>query len=188
MPPLRALIALRHASAASLLGDKAAFQAAIGQAKRELNRAPSDDDLPQRLRYVSETEITETEAAGYLNLGDAARSAILYRQALARELSPRNRASYGAGLAAALLRQSAPRDAVTTAMDVLAGLESGVTSVRCLNRLRLIRRAAGNITWAQEFRERFDAAEQALARHLHPAQPGPDRETTPASILAANVT
>ena len=40
IPPLHALIALRHASAASLLGDKAAFQAAIGQARRELNRGP----------------------------------------------------------------------------------------------------------------------------------------------------
>ena len=95
MPPLHALIALRHASAASLLGDKAAFQAAIGQARRELNRGPRDGDPPQRLRFVSETEITETEATGYLNLGDAARSAMLYRQVLASDLSPRNRASNG---------------------------------------------------------------------------------------------
>jgi hypothetical protein len=163
MPPLHALIALRHASAASLLGDKAAFQAAIGQAKRELNRGPRDGDPPQRLRFVSETEITGTEATGYLNLGDTARSAMLYRQVFACELSPRNRASYGAGLADALLRQGAPQEAVATATDVLPALEGGVTSMRCLNRLRLIRRAAGNIAWAQEFRERFDAAEQALA-------------------------
>jgi DNA-binding XRE family transcriptional regulator len=163
LPPLHALIALRHASAASLLSDKTAFQAGISQAKRELNRAGWDGDLPQRLRFVSETEITETEATGYLNLGDAARSAALFRQALASELNPRNRASYGAGLAGALLRQGAPQDAVATAMDVLAALEGGVNSLRCLNRLRLIRRAAGNITCAQEFRERFDAAERVQA-------------------------
>ena len=163
MPPLHALIALRHASAASLLGDKAAFQAAIGQARRELNRGPRDGDPPQRLRFVSETEITETEATGYLNLGDAARSAMLYRQMFACELSPRNRASYGAGLADALLRQGAPQEAVATATDVLPALEGEVTSVRCLNRLRPIRRATDNITWAQEFRERFDAAEHVLA-------------------------
>jgi hypothetical protein len=88
---------------------------------------------------------------------------MLYQQMLACELSPRNRASYGAGLADALLRQGAPREAVATATDVLTALEGGVTSVRCLNRLRLIRRAADGIAWAQEFRERFDAAEQALA-------------------------
>jgi tetratricopeptide (TPR) repeat protein len=163
MPPLHALIALRHASAASLLGDKTAFQAAIGQARRELNRGPRDGDPPQRLRFVSETEITETEATGYLNLGDTARSAMLYRQAFACELSPRNRANYGAGLADAQLRQGAHQEAVATATDVLPALEGAVTSVRCLNRLRLIRQAADNIAWAHEFRERFDAAEQALA-------------------------
>jgi transcriptional regulator with XRE-family HTH domain len=163
MPPLHALIALRHATAASLLGDKAAFQAAIGQARRELNRGPRDGDPPQRLRFVSETEITGTEATGYLDLGDAARSALLYRQALACELSPRNRASYGAALADALVRHGALREAVATATDMLPALESGVTSMRCRHRLRLIRRAAGNVAWAQEFRERFDAAEQALA-------------------------
>jgi hypothetical protein len=163
MAPLHALIALRHASAASLLGDKAAFQSAIGQARRELNRGPRDGDPPQRLRFVGETEITETEATGYLNLGDAARSAMLYRQVFACELSPRDRASYGAGLAEALLRQGDPQEAVATATNVLPALEGGLTSVRCLSRLRLIRRAVGNIAWAQEFRERFDAAEQALA-------------------------
>ncbi len=110
MPPLHALIALRHASAASLLGDKTAFQAAIGQARRELNRCGSlDGDPPQRLRFVTEAEITQTEATGYLNIGDAARSAMLYRQVLASELSPRDRARYGAGLADALLMQGAPR-------------------------------------------------------------------------------
>jgi DNA-binding XRE family transcriptional regulator len=164
IPPLHALIALRHASAASLLGDKAAFQTAIGQARRELNRrGPRDGDPPQRLRFVSETEITETEATGYLNLGEAARSATLYRQVLASDLSPRNRASYGAGLADALLMQGARQEAIATAIDVLLAIESEVTSMRCLNRLRLIRKAAGNTAGGQEFRERFDAVEQALA-------------------------
>ena len=162
IPPLHALIALRHASAASLLGDKAAFRAAIGQARRELNRGPWDGDPPQWLRFVSETEITATEATGYLNLGDAACGAMLYRQVLTSDLSPRNRALYGAGLADALMRQGADQEAVATATDILPALENGVTSMRCLSRLRLIRRAVGNIAWAQEFRERFDAAEQAL--------------------------
>jgi transcriptional regulator with XRE-family HTH domain len=163
MAPLHALIALRHASAASLLGDKAAFQAAIGQARRELDRGPRDGDPPQWLRFVSQTEITETEATGYLHLGEPGRSATLYLQVLASELSPRNRARYGAGLADALLRQGARQEAVAAATDVLPALESGGTSMRCLNQLRLIRQAAGNAAGAQEFRERFDAAEEALA-------------------------
>ena len=175
MAPLHALIALRHASAASLLGDKTAFQAAIGQARRELDRGPRVGDPPQWLRFVSETEITDAEATGYLHLGDVGRSAVLYQQVLGSELSPRNRASYGAGLADALLRQGARQEAVAAATEVLPAFEGGVTSMRCLNRLRLIRQAAGNTTSAQEFRERFDAVEQALAATCSlPSDAAPD--------------
>jgi transcriptional regulator with XRE-family HTH domain len=107
VPRLHALIALQHASAASLLGDKAAFQQAITQARRELDRGPGDDSPPEWLRFVDDAEITGVEARGWLNLGDPGRSALLYRQVLASALSPRNRASYGAGLADALLKQGA---------------------------------------------------------------------------------
>ena len=163
VPRLHTLIALRHASAASLLGGKAAFGAAITRARRELDRAPRDSDPPEWLRFVDEMEITGVEARGYLNLGDASRSALLYRRVLEGELSARNRVSYGAGLADALLRQGARRDAVTAALDVLPALERGVTSIRCLNRLRLVRLAAGTTTGAEEFCARFDAVERALA-------------------------
>jgi hypothetical protein len=164
MPRLHALIALRHASAVSLLCDKAAFQAAIIQARRELDRGPRDGDPSEWLRFVDETEITGVEARGYLNLGDASRSVLLYRQVLAAGLSTRNRASYGAGLADALLKQGARhrQDAVAAAMEVLPALEGGVTSVRCINRLSLVRQSAGNTSGAQEFCERFDAVERAL--------------------------
>jgi hypothetical protein len=54
-------------------------------------------------------------------------------------------------------------------MDALLALEEGgVTSARCLNRLRLIRQAAGNTPQAREFSERFDAAERALAASCNP--------------------
>jgi len=175
MARLHALIALRHASAASLLGDKAAFQAAIIQARRELDRGPRDGDPPEWLRFVDETEITGAEATGWLHLGDAHRSARLYRQVLAAGLSTRNRASYGAGLADALLKQGARQDAVTAATEVLLALESGVTSMRCLNRLRIVRQAAGNTAGAQEFCERFDAVERTLtASHGLPCEDMPD--------------
>ena len=112
------------------------------------------------------------EARGWLNLGDPARSALLYRQVLAAGLSPRNRASYGAGLADALLKQGARQDAVTAATDVLAALEGGVTSIRCVNRLRLVRQAAAGIPGAEEFCARFDAIDQALT--VRRAVPGQD--------------
>ena len=163
LPRLHALIALRHASAASLLGDKAAFQGGITQARRELDRGPRDENPPEWLRFVDHAEITGVEARGFLNLGDPGRSALLYRQVLASALSPRNRVSYGAGLADALLKQGARQDAVTAAMDVLPALEGGVTSMRCLNRLRLVRQAAGSMTEAKAFCDRFDAIERTLA-------------------------
>jgi transcriptional regulator with XRE-family HTH domain len=171
VPRLHALIALRHGSAASLLGDKAAFLGAINQARRELDRGPGDESPPQWLRFIDRTEVTGVEARGWLNLGDPARSALLYRQVLASGLSPRNRASYGAGLADALLKQGARQDAVTVATDVLAALEGGVTSVRCLNRLRLVRQAAVGVPGAEEFCARFDAIDQALTvQHVPPGQ------------------
>jgi hypothetical protein len=174
VPRLHALIALRHASAASLLGDKAAFQGAITQARRELDRGPGDENPPEWLRFVDRTEITGVEARGWLNLGDYGKSALLYRQVLASRLSLRNRASYGAGLADALLRQGARQDAITAATDVLPALEGGVTSMRCLNRLRLVRQAAASTPGAEEFCARFDTIEQALAaRQIQPSHDMP---------------
>jgi transcriptional regulator with XRE-family HTH domain len=162
MARLHALIALRHGSAASLLGDKAAFQAAISQARHELDRDPRDSEPLEWLRFVDETEITGVEATGYLNLGDACHSARLYRQVLAAGLSTRNRVNYGAGLADALLKQGAHQDAVAAAAEVLPALEGGVTSIQCLNRLRIVRQAAGSTARTREFCERFDAVERAL--------------------------
>ncbi len=163
VPRLHALIALRHASAASLLGDKAAFQKAVAQARLELDRGHEDEAPPEWLRFVDRTEITGTEARGWLDLGDPGRSAQLHRQALACALSPRDRAGYGAGLADALLKQGARQDAITAAADVLPALEHGMTSVRCLSRLRLVRQAAASTPGREEFCARFDAVEQALA-------------------------
>jgi hypothetical protein len=163
VPQLHALIALRHASAASLLGDKAAFQKAIAQARLELDRGPGDEAPPEWLRLVDRTEITGTEARGWLNLGDPGRSTLLHRHVLASALSPRHRAVYGAGLAAALLKQGSRHDAIAAAADILPVLEEGLTSRRCLTRLRSIRSVATDIPGADEFCVRFDAIERTWA-------------------------
>lgn len=164
VPRLHALISLRQASAASLLGDRAAFRAGIGRARRELARGPADDDPPQWLRFVTGAEVTGVEARGHLNLGDAGRGVVLYREVLQDGGLPvRNRVSYGAGLADALLRQGAGKDAVAAATGVLAMVEGGVSSARCMDRLRLVRSAVGAAPWAEEFCARFDAAGRALA-------------------------
>lgn len=183
MPRLHALIALRHAFAASLLGDQAAFQAAIMRARRELDRGPRDGNPPQWLRFVCETEITGVEARGWLNLGEAGHSAVLYRKILDEGgLSARDQARYGAGLADALLRQGARQQAVAAAMDVLPALEAGVTSIRCLDQLRLIRAAVGGAPWAQEFCARFDTIARTLAM-TYPL-PGRDARSTRSDIPA----
>jgi len=135
----------------------------VAQARLELDRGPEDEAPPEWLRFVGRTEITAAEARGWLNLGDPGRSALLYRQVLASVLSPRNRASYGAGLADALLKQGARQDAIAAATDVLPALEDGVTSMRCLSRLRLIRQAAAGTPGAEEFCARFDVIERARA-------------------------
>lgn len=181
-PKLHALIALRHASAASLLGDRAAFQAAITQAGRELGRGPQDENPPEWLRFVGHAEITGAEARGWLDLGDPGRSALLHRQVLACELSPCDRASYGAGLAEALLRQGARQDAITVAMDILPALEDGVTSIRCLSQLGLIRQATAATPGAEEFCARFDAIERTLATPR--ALPGYDMPYAEARVPA----
>jgi transcriptional regulator with XRE-family HTH domain len=160
LPRLHALIALRNASATSLLGERAAFQKAVAQARLELDRGPGDEALPEWLRFVDRTEITGVEARGWLDLGDPGRSARLYRQVLASVLSPRNRASYGAGLADALLKQGARQAAIAAATDVLPALEDRVTSMCCLNQLRLVRQAAASTPGAEEFCARFDVVER----------------------------
>jgi hypothetical protein len=58
-------------------------------------------------------------------------------------------------------------------MDVLPALETGVTSTRCLNRLRLIRQAAATTPGAEEFRDRLDAIDQTLST----PRPRPHAET-----------
>jgi hypothetical protein len=157
-PRLHALLALRHATAASLLGDHVAFEAAIRQARRELARGKRDnDDPPAWLRHVTSTQVTATEAEGCLTLGHPGRSAQLYQQLLADEGSPRSRAAYGTGLATALLYQGTADDAITTVTEALPAIQDGVAPARSLSQLRVIRHAASPIPAAGDFRDRCDA-------------------------------
>lgn len=162
LPRLHALIALRQASAASLLGDKATFCSGIRRARRELERISGFDE-PESYGFVNDAEITGFEAGGYRNLGEHAQSEKLYRATLAGELQPRNRAFYGAMLAGSLLRQGALDEAISTGVSILPTLVNGVTSIRTIKALRPIRTVAGSVG-AEEFCERFDTAEQELSR------------------------
>jgi hypothetical protein len=160
-PRLHALIALRHAYAAELLDNAAAFRAAAARARREFDRGPGEKE-PEWVQFVGPAEITASEAGGYRDLGEPARSEELYRGALEGDLPPRDRATHATGLALALLDQNAPVHAVGAGLTVLPALEGGVTSIRTLKALRPIRIAAQNVS-NEEFCARFDAAELALS-------------------------
>ena len=165
MPRLNALVAIRHAEAASLLGDKTAFRSAITRARRELDRGPRASE-PGWMRYVDETEITGVEAKGYWGLGEMDSAEKLYRGVLDRELKPLVRAFHGADLSRMLLGWGAREDAITEAVAVLSELENGVTSTRSLAELRPVRIAARRAD-NEEFCTRYDAVERKL-KSLHP--------------------
>jgi transcriptional regulator with XRE-family HTH domain len=178
VPQLHALISARVAQAAALLGEGAAFDAAIARARRELDRHRRDVRIPVPawLRHVGHADITVAEAAALLDLGDAARSVTLYRQALAQAECPRDRALTAAGLAHALAANGDRAEAVATALDqVLPLLESGITSARCLDQLRQVAAGTGAIPGAPELRERIEARRRAI-----PETPIGEPETQPA--------
>lgn len=167
-PRVHALIALRHAYAAELLDNGAAFRTSTTRARRELDRGPRDSD-PKWVQFVGPAEITASEAGGYRDLGEPARSEELYRDALEGDLPPRDRASHATGLSLALLDQNAMAEAVDVGMTVLPALEDSVTSIRTLKALRPVRVAAATVG-NEEFCVRFDVAEQAMTG-FRPAQP-----------------
>ncbi len=161
MPRLHALIELRRASAASLLGDEPVFRSAITNGRRELDRGVNADD-PVWIQFVDEFEISGQEAMGHMNLGAPATSAVLHQESLDRpDLAPRNRVCARAQLSAALAASGDVTTAVSEAMAVLPVLADGVTSMRALNELRPVRIAAEQ-TEAEEFCVRFDAVERTL--------------------------
>ncbi|MGH3830077.1 MAG: helix-turn-helix domain-containing protein [Pseudonocardiaceae bacterium] len=102
-PQLHALLSLREAAAHATLGDAGAFRTAITRARRELDRGPHPSDPPW-CGFVIEAEITGHEAAGQLRLGSTDQSVKLYASVLDDDrLTPRNRISWEAALAGALL-------------------------------------------------------------------------------------
>jgi len=159
-PRLCALIAARHARAASLLGDKAAFRSAITRARRELDRSPQASE-PEWTRFVDEAEITGSEAAGYVNLGEFASGEKLLHRVLDGSLSPRGQAAYGAELAMSLLGQGASQEPIDAGLTVLSILDDGVTSGLALRKLRPVRVAARRAD-NEEFCARYDAVERSL--------------------------
>jgi transcriptional regulator with XRE-family HTH domain len=162
---LHALLALRQALAYSHLGDTVAFRAAINRARHEVDHGPQDSD-ESWTAFVTHSEITGYEAmgAGQLNRPDDA--VTLYQTVLEdNSRSPRDRAYYRARLATALCTAGDQHGALVEGLQVVGDLGNRLTSTRVLNELRPVRSNAGPpaVDPEQEFCERFDAAERALA-------------------------
>jgi transcriptional regulator with XRE-family HTH domain len=162
MPRLQALIAMRRANAASLLGDRSAFRSAITRAHRELDR-PARAENPGWIKFVDTSEIATQEAIGHQNLGDPATASLLHRQSLdAPGVSRRNRVCGQAQLAAALAEGGDASAAVSEGMDVLSAFSDGITSTRTLNYLAPVRIAAEKSA-AEDFCTAFDVVARKLS-------------------------
>jgi transcriptional regulator with XRE-family HTH domain len=162
-PQLRALTALRQATAQAQLNDERAFRTAIAQAHREFDRGPHPA-APSWARFVTAAEIAGHEAMGWVSLGSPGRAAALYRAVLDDKfLSRRNRAYYHARLAGALLAEGDNKQALAEGTALLPSLGDGhIASQRTFNELRPLR-AIGEMLGADEFCAGFDAAERTLA-------------------------
>jgi tetratricopeptide (TPR) repeat protein/DNA-binding XRE family transcriptional regulator len=168
VPQLHAQIAIRVAEAAALLGDAAAFSAAIARARRELDRpAPAPADaVPAWLRHLGHGDITAAEADGTLALGDHRRAATLYREAASNATCPRDQAERDAGLAEALFLSGEHQQAIATAHRALA---AGMLTSRGMSRAHQVAAAAGGLPGAPDLRTRADFATRTTSG-LH-AQP-----------------
>jgi transcriptional regulator with XRE-family HTH domain len=165
VPQLHALIAIHIAQAAALLGDKPTFDAAVTRARRELDRRHLHGGLPLPgwLRHVGSADVTAAEAAGALDLGETGRASALYRATLEIAGCPRDQALLAGELADALAASGDRAGAVAIALgQVLPVLESGVTSARCLDQLKDVATAVGNIPGALELRERMATRKRAI--------------------------
>jgi hypothetical protein len=161
LPELHAMIASRHAVAASLLGDKPAFSSAISRAQRELRRRRrhGGGSLPSWLHDFGDGLILSAEATGLLNLGETGRAVALYREALRLAVCPRDLLASATALTHALVVHGERDDAAAVALDVALPLtEKGVTSVRCMRQLRHVSAEVTAHPRARELRERLEAA------------------------------
>ncbi len=162
---IHALIGLRDAQSHALLGDRAAFGRSIATARRELEYAMQFEPLeevPQWLRFVTSSEVADTEARGYADVGDVARAVDLYGAAVEHPAGRRNTTIVRAWSAATRARAGDTIGALEHGMSALADL-ADVSSTRTLTRLKPVRDAVADVAAGEEFRDRYDALTEKAA-------------------------
>lgn len=162
---VHALIGLRDAQAYALLGDRSAFGRSIATAWRELEHAMQFEPLeevPQWLRFVTSSEVADTEARGYADVGDLSRAVELYGAAVEHPAGRRNTTIVRAWSAATRARAGDTTGALEHGMFALAGL-SDMSSTRTLKRLKPVRDAVADVPAGEEFRDKYDALTEKAA-------------------------
>ncbi|WP_067473434.1 helix-turn-helix transcriptional regulator [Actinomadura hibisca] len=164
-PRLYALIQMRRAPAAALVGDTALARQSLAAARRELERADGGGVDPEWFAFVTPTEIDGHEARSLADQGRPAAAAVLYGRAVEDPSLPqRNRAFYRAVEAQMRLRDGDVDAALEVGDDALKALEGPVRSMRSLEALRPVREKAE--TKRPEFAERFDAAAATMVKEM----------------------
>ncbi|GAA2148969.1 hypothetical protein GCM10009727_52190 [Actinomadura napierensis] len=162
-PKLRALINMRRATAAALLGEEHTTRSAVLTAHRELDRGPHPSDRPW-FAFVTHAEVLGHEARAAADSGNRGQAAVLYERVLEDDdLLPRNQTFYKARLASVRLSLGDHDGALENGRAALSALEGNVTSVRALNTLQSLR-AVGD----EEFSGRLDAVADTLTAEYRP--------------------
>ncbi|MDX6744686.1 helix-turn-helix transcriptional regulator [Actinocorallia sp. A-T 12471] len=158
---LHALIEMRKAPAAALLGDAATARLTISAARRSLDEH-HDDDESRVLEFVTPAEITGFEAASFLDLGKPAEALKSYTAVLAQlpkgKLYDRSRVYYRAMVAHSLHRMGDTAAALDKAVELIPAFENGASSRRALTRLTPLRAT----TTDESFTTRFDTLTTTL--------------------------
>jgi transcriptional regulator with XRE-family HTH domain len=164
-PRLHAGVAIRQADAYAALGDTPGFRAAIGRARRELDRGAHPSDAPWTAFASHSSEVEACESNGYLHLGDPARAVALRQDFLDNPgLSPLSRTVGEGHLAKALLAAGDRTEAINVGRAILPELTAGkIASARPLVSLKAVRAAAEH-DGDEEFCGHYDAAARALAK------------------------
>ncbi|MFI6517566.1 helix-turn-helix transcriptional regulator [Spirillospora sp. NPDC050679] len=164
-PRLYALIQMRRAPAAALVGDTALARQSILTARRELESARDDGMDPAWFAFVTPAEIDGHEARSLADQGRPGAAAVLYGRVLEDpDLPQRNRTFYQAVEAQMRLRDGDVDAALEVGGDALRALEGPVRSMRSLEALRPIRETAESK--GPGFAERFDAVAAAMAKEV----------------------
>jgi hypothetical protein len=138
-PRVRALLAMRVASASARRKDTGGFEQARREAWKHIEHAREADLRTAWFRFVDERELSGLEALGLMELGRYTEAADLLRTATDNRAYLRNGAYYAAVRARALVAAGTPDEAASVVNDTLPAFAE-VTSARVFHELARVRR------------------------------------------------